>query len=363
MLVARVGRGYGGNDGACGEGFWWQFPLLFADGFATRCYCGRIEAGARGGGVTGGLLRRNHNSRRRHRTVHGHTHPHSRTHTYTCLRVDGVAITIAAAVVVLSRAAATAAALQRYQLIDKPTDARIRVRVQNDNVAGVRLPVFEKMTDQAAAAPEAYGLARGGKEIEKCTKKWTTLFENLISLASLQVRTCGWLRAQPAGCISISRCCCCGATPPPACRSARVRPPGLYLHMRDGCVVRQDSLWRQRGHGASSCVCVRTCVRACVRAYVQTSFLALDEAIKVTNRRVNALDNVVIPRTNNTIKYIEAELDELEREDIFRIKKASGGRPRCHRRRRRLRRRRFASVERRNRMACGVCWRGGSTEN
>ena len=66
-------------------------------------------------------------------------------------------------------------------------EARIRVRVQNDNVAGVQLPVFEKMTDQSAAAPEAYGLARGGKEIEKCTRKWTTLFENLIQLASLQV--------------------------------------------------------------------------------------------------------------------------------------------------------------------------------
>merc|ERR1712025_1140365 len=56
-------------------------------------------------------------------------------------------------------------------------------------------------------------------------------------------------------------------------------------------------------------------------ASLQTSFVALDEAIKVTNRRVNALDNVVIPRTENTIKYIQAELDELEREDIFRIKK------------------------------------------
>ena len=30
---------------------------------------------------------------------------------------------------------------------------------------------------------------------------------------------------------------------------------------------------------------------------------------------------MVIPRTANTIKYIQAELDELEREDIFRIKK------------------------------------------
>ncbi|KAK8814826.1 vacuolar ATP synthase subunit D [Blastocystis sp. ATCC 50177/Nand II] len=54
---------------------------------------------------------------------------------------------------------------------------------------------------------------------------------------------------------------------------------------------------------------------------LQTSFISLDEAIKVTNRRVNALDNVVIPGVADTIHYIESELDELEREDIFRLKK------------------------------------------
>lgn len=54
---------------------------------------------------------------------------------------------------------------------------------------------------------------------------------------------------------------------------------------------------------------------------LQTSFISLDEAIKVTNRRVNALDNVVIPGILETIHYIESELDELEREDIFRLKK------------------------------------------
>ena len=54
---------------------------------------------------------------------------------------------------------------------------------------------------------------------------------------------------------------------------------------------------------------------------LQTAFISLDEAIKVTNRRVNALDNVVIPGVQKTIAYIETELDELEREDIFRLKK------------------------------------------
>lgn len=49
--------------------------------------------------------------------------------------------------------------------------------------------------------------------------------------------------------------------------------------------------------------------------------MILDEAIRLTNRRVNALDTVVLPRVRTTIKYIESELDELEREEIFRIKK------------------------------------------
>lgn len=56
-------------------------------------------------------------------------------------------------------------------------------------------------------------------------------------------------------------------------------------------------------------------------ASLQTAFLTLDEAIKTTNRRVNALDSVVIPKLENTIKYIQGELDELEREEFFRLKK------------------------------------------
>lgn len=59
-------------------------------------------------------------------------------------------------------------------------------------------------------------------------------------------------------------------------------------------------------------------------ASLQTSFLTLDEAIKTTNRRVNALESVVKPRLENTITYIKGELDELEREDFFRLKKIQG---------------------------------------
>mmetsp|Transcript_28059 Transcript_28059/g.71741 ORF Transcript_28059/g.71741 Transcript_28059/m.71741 type:complete len:253 (-) Transcript_28059:33-791(-) len=57
-------------------------------------------------------------------------------------------------------------------------------------------------------------------------------------------------------------------------------------------------------------------------ATLQTSFNILDEAIKVTSRRVNALDSVVIPRISNTVEYIKSELDELEREEFFRLKRS-----------------------------------------
>lgn len=56
-------------------------------------------------------------------------------------------------------------------------------------------------------------------------------------------------------------------------------------------------------------------------AGLQTSFVVLDRSIKLTNRRVNALEKVVTPKIENTITYITSELDELDREDFYRLKK------------------------------------------
>jgi V-type H+-transporting ATPase subunit D len=59
-------------------------------------------------------------------------------------------------------------------------------------------------------------------------------------------------------------------------------------------------------------------------AGLQTAFYVLDDVIRATNRRVNALEYVVLPRVDNTVAYITSELDEQDREDFFRLKKVQG---------------------------------------
>ncbi|KAK3121117.1 hypothetical protein QOZ80_8BG0646340 [Eleusine coracana subsp. coracana] len=119
--------------------------------------------------------------------------------------------------------------------------ARLRVRSQQDNIAGVKLPRFEHFLVSGAGASSSTslaGLAGGGQQVAACRAAYARAVEALVELASLQ-----------------------------------------------------------------------------------TSFLTLDAAIKVTNRRVNALESVVVPKLENTITYIKGELDEQEREEFFRLKK------------------------------------------
>ena len=63
-------------------------------------------------------------------------------------------------------------------------------------------------------------------------------------------------------------------------------------------------------------------------ASLQSQFVVLDEALKVTNRRVNALEFIQIPKILNIIAWIESELDEESREDFFRLKKVQDNKKR-----------------------------------
>merc|ERR1711971_842370 len=56
-------------------------------------------------------------------------------------------------------------------------------------------------------------------------------------------------------------------------------------------------------------------------ASLQTAFKTLDEEIKMTSRRVNALEYVLIPRIEDVLAYITQEMDEQSREEFFRVKK------------------------------------------
>ena len=61
-------------------------------------------------------------------------------------------------------------------------------------------------------------------------------------------------------------------------------------------------------------------------AEIESSVYRLADAIKKTQKRANALKNIVIPRYEETIKYITEALDENERESFSRLKvvKAKG---------------------------------------
>ncbi|MBT8507926.1 hypothetical protein AZH53_05810 [Methanomicrobiaceae archaeon CYW5] len=65
---------------------------------------------------------------------------------------------------------------------------------------------------------------------------------------------------------------------------------------------------------------------ALVLAELEGSLVRLAEQIATTRRRVNALANILLPSLYDTAAYIDGYLEEMEREDIFRRKRAKGTR-------------------------------------
>ncbi len=56
-------------------------------------------------------------------------------------------------------------------------------------------------------------------------------------------------------------------------------------------------------------------------ADIETRLRRLGEELQKTNRRVNALENIVVPELEEQVKFIFSALDERAREDHFRLKK------------------------------------------
>lgn len=56
-------------------------------------------------------------------------------------------------------------------------------------------------------------------------------------------------------------------------------------------------------------------------AETETAMRRLGTEIQMTRRRVNALEQIMIPELKQNAKYIKNAIDEREREDLFRLKK------------------------------------------
>lgn len=59
-------------------------------------------------------------------------------------------------------------------------------------------------------------------------------------------------------------------------------------------------------------------------AQIQSNVCRLAEAVKKTQKRTNALGNIMIPKLENTVKFISETLDEREREEFSRLKVIKG---------------------------------------
>lgn len=148
-----------------------------------------------------------------------------------------------------------------YAVRERVTSAQLKVRARLENVSGVQLPTFECATEGSAGS---------------------TLPTSSTSAAGPNS----------------------SSSPPPSTEGA--------------------TQWLGRGGQQ-----VQKCREAFIKALqslvelagLQTAFFVLDETIRITNRRVNALEYVVLPKVENTLAYIISELDEQDREDFFRLKK------------------------------------------
>jgi V-type H+-transporting ATPase subunit D len=162
-----------------------------------------------------------------------------------------------------------------YAVREKVTTAQLKVRSRLENVSGVQLPSFECVMEGVAppvvAAPVgATGDGGGAGRISPAGSDGSTGSTHSTTVGSGATQ---WLGR--------------GGQQVQKCREAFQKSLQALVEL----------------------------------ASLQTAFFVLDETIRATNRRVNALEYVVLPRVDNTVAYITSELDEQDREDFFRLKK------------------------------------------
>ncbi len=99
-----------------------------------------------------------------------------------------------------------------------------------------------------------------------------------------------------------------------------VEIPHIILTPRSGTPFRY-SIHNSNSQLDQACVCFEKCKELTVRlAEVENSIYRLAISIKKTQRRANALKNIVIPNFQESAAFITNALDEKEREEFSRLK-------------------------------------------
>ncbi len=182
-----------------------------------------------------------------------------------------------------------ALAREGYELLDEKREALIMevMGMVQDAEAGV-----EEMNRRFAAAYKALRLARVSVGTEKL--EWTAL----SALSEPQVR--------------IAQRSIMGVTVP-IVEMSREAPP-LQYGLGDTTASLDEAVKRFRD----------LLPYVCQMAETLTAIWRLTREIRKTQRRVNALSNIFIPRYQTTLKFIEEALEEKERDEHFRMKRIKG---------------------------------------
>lgn len=107
-------------------------------------------------------------------------------------------------------------------------------------------------------------------------------------------------------------------------KASRVNVSGMNLPVID---IQAGELKLHYSFLNSFAVCDQTMIeftelvsKLAVSASLRSIVWRIAREVKKTQRRVNALDKLVIPRSKGIVSFIEASLDERDRESLFAIK-------------------------------------------